>query len=79
MEILCGYEVMDNIKAPVEYACPSSGSCVDILALAVDNRLTDSGGTGVEGVVVGVEHAIIGDVEDVFFKHPLKWLPLGYI
>ena len=29
-----GYEVIDNIKANVEKACPSTVSCTDILTLA---------------------------------------------
>ncbi|PON49187.1 Peroxidase [Parasponia andersonii] len=41
---LRGYEVIDNIKADVERFCPSTVSCVDILALAVREAVILSGG-----------------------------------
>ncbi|KAK9056686.1 hypothetical protein SSX86_024048 [Deinandra increscens subsp. villosa] len=39
-----GFEVIDNIKADVERACPSIVSCVDILTLAAREAVVLSGG-----------------------------------
>ncbi|GLT86334.1 hypothetical protein SLE2022_044790 [Rubroshorea leprosula] len=39
-----GYEVIDNIKADVERACPSTVSCVDILTLAAREAVVMVGG-----------------------------------
>ncbi|KAI9396538.1 hypothetical protein POPTR_004G144600v4 [Populus trichocarpa] len=39
-----GYEVIESIKADVEKACPSTVSCVDILALAARESVLLSGG-----------------------------------
>ncbi|KAK9286533.1 hypothetical protein L1049_014931 [Liquidambar formosana] len=42
---LRGFEVIDNIKADVERACPSTVSCVDILTLAAREATILSGGS----------------------------------
>jgi peroxidase len=39
-----GYEVIENIKALVEKACPLTVSCVDILTLAARDAVVQSGG-----------------------------------
>lgn len=41
-----GYEVIDNIKANVEKACPSIVSCTDILTLAARDAVFFAGGRG---------------------------------
>ncbi|XVE87175.1 hypothetical protein DITRI_Ditri18aG0094900 [Diplodiscus trichospermus] len=40
-----GYEVIDNIKANVEKACPSTVSCSDILTLAAREAVNIAGGS----------------------------------
>ncbi|XVE82746.1 hypothetical protein DITRI_Ditri16bG0030600 [Diplodiscus trichospermus] len=40
-----GYEVIDNIKANVEKACPSTVSCTDILTLAARDAVFFAGGS----------------------------------
>ncbi|GJM90714.1 hypothetical protein PR202_ga07020 [Eleusine coracana subsp. coracana] len=39
-----GYDVIDNIKAAVEAACPGAVSCADILALAARDGIVQLGG-----------------------------------
>lgn len=39
-----GFDVIDNIKADVERACPSTVSCIDILTLAAREAVVLSGG-----------------------------------
>ncbi|XVF15601.1 hypothetical protein REPUB_Repub09cG0168400 [Reevesia pubescens] len=40
-----GYEVIDNIKANVEKACPSTVSCTDIITLAARDAVSFAGGS----------------------------------
>ncbi|XP_068667607.1 peroxidase P7-like [Aristolochia californica] len=49
---LRGYDVVDNIKAAVEKACPGVVSCADILALAAHESVVELGGPS-WGVLLG--------------------------
>ncbi|KAH6795227.1 peroxidase superfamily protein, partial [Perilla frutescens var. hirtella] len=57
---LRGFEVIDAIKAELEYFCPQTVSCADILAIAARDSVVLSGGPGWE-VEMGRKDSMIAN------------------
>ncbi|MFS7998429.1 putative peroxidase [Helianthus anomalus] len=70
-----GFEVIDNIKADVERACPSTVSCVDILTLAAREAVVLSGGPN-WGVALGRRDGLTANLKAANTNLPSPFDPL---
>nr|GEU86692.1 peroxidase 10 [Tanacetum cinerariifolium] len=73
-----GYEVIDNIKADVERACPSTVSCVDILTLAATEAVVLSGGPNWP-VALGRRDGVTANLKAANTNLPSPFEPLANI
>ncbi|GJZ82493.1 peroxidase 10 [Tanacetum coccineum] len=73
-----GYEVIDNIKADVECACPSTVSCVDILTLAATEAVVLSGGPNWP-VALGRRDGVTASLKAANTNLPSPFEPLANI
>ncbi|GLU02995.1 hypothetical protein SLE2022_202190 [Rubroshorea leprosula] len=73
-----GYEVIDNIKADVERACPSTVSCVDILTLAAREAVVMAGGPSWP-VALGRQDGLTASMQAANEQLPSPFEPLENI
>ncbi|CAI9294639.1 unnamed protein product [Lactuca saligna] len=73
-----GFDVIDNIKADVERACPSTVSCVDILTLAARESVFLSGGPNWP-VALGRRDGLTANLKAANENLPTPFEPLANI